>query len=127
VTKFHIISINKIQINVHVRIAKVKLIVIIVVVISVDCNKCWSFTSHTGCNVDREAIKVDQHCNNYVGMINNYLSPKTYSIDNSYIDHLEVYFLNSLGERVNILDKSGINITQALFKIYPHLYLYRKP
>jgi hypothetical protein len=50
-------------------------------------------------------------------MVNNYLSPKTYSINNSNIDHLEIYFLNSLGERVNILDKSGINITQALFKI----------
>jgi hypothetical protein len=50
-------------------------------------------------------------------MVNNYLSPKTYCIDNSNIDHLEVYFLNSLGERVNILDKSGINVTQALFKI----------
>jgi hypothetical protein len=50
-------------------------------------------------------------------MVNNYLSPKTYSIDNSNIDHLEVYFLNSLGERVNILDKSGINVIQALLKI----------
>jgi hypothetical protein len=50
-------------------------------------------------------------------MVNNYLSPKTYSIDNNNIDHLEIYFLNSLGERVNILDKSGINVTQALFKI----------
>jgi hypothetical protein len=75
------------------------------------------FHLHTGCNVDREAIKEDQRCNDYVGMVNNYLSPKTYSIDNSNIDHLEIYFLNSLGERVNILDKSGINVTQALFKI----------
>jgi hypothetical protein len=82
-----------------------------------DCNKCWSFTSHAGCNVDREAIKVDQRCNDYVGMVNNYLSPKTYSIDNSNIDPLEIYFLNSLGERVCILDKRGINVTQALFKI----------
>jgi hypothetical protein len=50
-------------------------------------------------------------------MVNNYLSPKTYLIDSSNIDHLEIYFLNSLGERVNILDKSGINVIQALFKI----------
>jgi hypothetical protein len=82
-----------------------------------DCNKCWSFTSHTGCNVDREAIKVDQRCNDYVGMVNNYLSPKTYCIDSTNINHLEIYFLNSLGERVCIFDKSGINVTQALFKI----------
>jgi hypothetical protein len=38
-------------------------------------------------------------------MVNNYLSPKSYSIDSSNIDHLEIYFLNSLGERVSILDK----------------------
>jgi hypothetical protein len=50
-------------------------------------------------------------------MVNNYLSPKTYLIDNSNIVHLEIYFLNSLGERLSILDKRGINVTQALFKI----------
>jgi hypothetical protein len=50
-------------------------------------------------------------------MVNNYLSPKIYSIDNSNIDHLEIYFLNLLGERICILDKNGINVTQALFKI----------
>jgi hypothetical protein len=42
-----------------------------------------------------ENIKVDQRCN----------------------DHLEIYFLNPLGERVSILDKNGINIIQTLFKI----------
>jgi hypothetical protein len=41
-----------------------------------DCNKCWSYTDHTGCNVDREIIKVDQRCNDYAGMVNNYLSSK---------------------------------------------------
>jgi hypothetical protein len=50
-------------------------------------------------------------------MVNNYLSPKTYSIDNSNIDHLEIYFLNSLGERLCVFDKRGINVTQSLFKI----------
>jgi hypothetical protein len=64
------------------------------------------------CNVDGETINPD-----YVGMVNNYLSPKTYPIDNSNIDHLEIYFLNSLREKVSILDKNGINVIQALFKI----------
>jgi hypothetical protein len=50
-------------------------------------------------------------------MVNNYLSPKTYCIDNSNVEHLEIYFLNPLGERVSILDKNGINVIQALFKI----------
>jgi hypothetical protein len=50
-------------------------------------------------------------------MVNNYLSPKTYCVDSSNIDNLEIYFLNSLGERVNILDKNGINVIQVLFKI----------
>jgi hypothetical protein len=82
-----------------------------------DCNKCWSYTGHTGCNVDREAIKRNQYCNDYLGILNNYLSPKKYSVDNSNIDNLEIYFLNSLGERVCILDKNGVSIIQALFKI----------
>jgi hypothetical protein len=41
-----------------------------------DGNKCWSYTGHTKCNVDRKAIKVDQHYNYYIGMVNNYLSPR---------------------------------------------------
>jgi hypothetical protein len=64
-----------------------------------DCNKCWSYTGQTGCNLNREKIKVDQRCNNYVGMVNNYLSPKIYSTDNSNIDHLEINFLNFLGRK----------------------------
>jgi hypothetical protein len=56
-------------------------------------------------------------------MVNNYLSSKTCSIDNSNIDHLEIFFLNSLGERVNILDKRGINVIQALFKIILEMIL----
>jgi hypothetical protein len=50
-------------------------------------------------------------------MVNNYLSLKKNSINSSNLDHFEIYFLNSLGERVNILVKSGINVIQALFKV----------
>jgi hypothetical protein len=48
-------------------------------------------------------------------MANNYLVPKTYQVNN--IDHLEVYFVNSLGERLSIFDKMGNHIMQALFKL----------
>jgi hypothetical protein len=48
-------------------------------------------------------------------MVNNYLVPKTYQVSN--IDHLEVYFVNSLGERLCVFDKMGNSIMQALFKL----------
>jgi hypothetical protein len=49
-------------------------------------------------------------------MANNYLVPKSYQVNN--IDSLEVYFVNSLGERLCVFDKMGNNIMQALFKLY---------
>jgi hypothetical protein len=48
-------------------------------------------------------------------MVNNYLVPKTYPANN--IDNLEVYFVNSLGERLCVFDKMKNNIMQALFKL----------
>jgi hypothetical protein len=48
-------------------------------------------------------------------MANNYLVPRTHQSNN--IDHLEVYFVNSLGERLCVFDKMGSNIMQALFKL----------
>jgi hypothetical protein len=41
-------------------------------------------------------------------MANNYIVPKTYKVNN--IDRLEVYFVNSLGERLYIFDKIGNDI-----------------
>jgi membrane protein DedA with SNARE-associated domain len=41
----------------------------------------------------------------FIGMMNNYLIPKTYQVNS--INHLEVYFINSLGERLCIFDKMG--------------------
>jgi hypothetical protein len=50
-----------------------------------------------------------------MGMANNYLVPKTYQVNN--IGHLEVYFINSLGERLCISDKMGNDIMQGLFRL----------
>jgi hypothetical protein len=82
-----------------VRIPKVKLIAIYVAVLNVgnSISAGIILTTQEGCKVDRENIKVNQYCNNYVGIVNNYLSPKTYSINNHNIDYLEIYFLNSVG------------------------------
>jgi hypothetical protein len=48
-------------------------------------------------------------------MANNYLVPKTYQVNN--IVHLEVYFINSLGERLCIFDKMGNHIIQVFYKL----------
>jgi hypothetical protein len=89
-----------------------------------DCNKCRDYTDHTGCNIHKEIYEVVQSCcngctncfcNDFIGMTNNYLVQKTYQVNN--IDHFEVYFVNSLGERLCIFDKIGNNIIQASFKL----------
>jgi hypothetical protein len=68
-----------------------------------DCSKCLNYTDHSDCDKNRANINVNSlpRYDDYISTVNNYFVPKTYKVNN--LQNMKFYFLDYLGERINIL------------------------